>query len=133
MVPPLPVLYDVDCGFCRAVLGGLLAADRRQRLRPVPLQSDEGRALLPNTTEAERLASLHVAPAGEQPRTGGEAVAALLRELPAGAPLAAVLERAPRASERGYRLIADNRSRLSRVVPRRAVERADALIARRRA
>ena len=37
-----PVLYDADCGFCKWSLDKLLAWDRRQRLRPVAIQSAEG-------------------------------------------------------------------------------------------
>jgi predicted DCC family thiol-disulfide oxidoreductase YuxK len=127
----LPVLYDADCGFCRAVLGALLFADRGRRLRPISLQSDAARELLPDTTEAERLAALHVAPPGRRPLSGGAAVAEVLLTVPAGRPVGRLLGRTPRAVERGYRLVADNRSRLSRLVPRGAVERADSLIARR--
>jgi predicted DCC family thiol-disulfide oxidoreductase YuxK len=125
------VLYDADCGFCRAVLAGLLALDRRRRLRPVALQSAEGERLLPGETEEERLAALHFAVPGQTPVAGGAAVSALLSELPGGRPLARLLDRLPAATERAYRLVADNRSTLSRAVPAAAKRRADAALARR--
>lgn len=125
------VLYDADCGFCRAVLAGLLALDRDERLRPVALQASEGARLLPGESEEERLAALHFVAPGEEPVAGGAAVSALLAELRGGRPLARLLARVPGPTERAYRLIADNRSTLSRAVPAAAKRRADAALARR--
>lgn len=105
-VSRLPVLYDADCGFCRMTLGSLLVWDRRGRLRPVALQSDEGGALLPGLTGDERLATVRVVPTGGSPLAGGAAFARLLRELPGGVPVALALERRPRLTERGYRAVA---------------------------
>ena len=65
-------------------------------------------------------------------RSAGAAFPDLFALLPGGAPLAALTRRAPGPSERAYRLVADNRSRLSRLVPGGLRDRADALIARRR-
>jgi len=113
-------------------LGSLLVWDRRGRLRPVALQSDEGGALLPGLTGDERLATVRVVPTGGSPLAGGAAFARLLRELPGGVPVALALERRPRLTERGYRAVASNRSRLSPLIPGVLVRRADALIACRR-
>jgi len=55
-----PVLYDEDCGFCKWSLNKVLAWDRRRRLRPVAIQSDEGQRLLAAVPEAERLDSAHL-------------------------------------------------------------------------
>lgn len=128
---PTPILYDSDCRFCRSSLALILAWDRRRALRPVAIQSDEGTALLPGRTGEERLASAHLAPAGAEPVSGGAAAAPVLRELPGGAPLAALADRFPSVAERGYRLVAENRGRLSRLVPHAVSERADALVRER--
>jgi predicted DCC family thiol-disulfide oxidoreductase YuxK len=114
------VLYDDDCGFCRWSADVLLRADRRGVLRVLSIQSREGAAMLSSVPEAERLASWHlVGPNGER-RSAGAAVPAVLRLLPAGAPLAPVAERFPGAVERLYRLVARNRGRLGRLIGRKA-------------
>src|SRR3989440_3637163 len=111
------VLYDADCGMCKWLLALLLRWDREPRLRPVALQGAEAQRLLADLAPAERMASWHlVSPDGER-RSGGAALPALLRLLPAGRPAAAVLDRSPRLTERGYRWVADHRSQLSRLVP----------------
>ncbi|MBA3306224.1 MAG: DUF393 domain-containing protein [Thermoleophilaceae bacterium] len=126
-----PILYDADCRFCRSSLALILAWDRRHAFRPVAIQSDEGAALLPGRTEAERLASAHLAPAGAAPLSGGAAAGPVLRELPGGAALAALADRLPGATERGYGWVAANRGPLSRLVPRAVSKRADALVRER--
>ena len=111
-----PVLYDEDCGFCKWSLNKVLAWDRRRRLRPVAIQSDEGQRLLAAVSEQERLDSAHlVLPSGEV-RSAGAAAAPLLRLLPAGRPLAFVLGAFPRITERAYRYVADHRDRFARLV-----------------
>ena len=130
-VSPTTVLYDDDCGFCRASLALLLAWDRNGRLRPVPLQSEEAERLLPGLGEDERMASMHAAPADGPPASGGAALPVLLREVPGGAPLAAVAARFPRAAELGYGAVAGNRSTLSKLVPAAVSRRADELVRRR--
>lgn len=130
-VTPTTILYDDDCGFCRASLALLLAWDRRGRLRPVPLQSEEAEKLLPGLGPEERMASMHAAPAEGPPASGGAALPTLLRELPGGAPLAALAARFPRLSERGYAGVAGNRSLLSKLVPTAVARRADELVRKR--
>jgi len=125
------LLYDSDCGFCRATLGLLLAWDRRQRLKPVALQSEEGARLLPDLTPEQRLEAARAVPESGIPHTAGAAAPVVLRELPGGVPLAALAERLSGATERGYALVAGNRSKLSPLVPAGLIRRADALIARR--
>ncbi len=128
----IPILYDDDCGFCRATLGLLLTWDRRRRLRPVAIQSEEGAELLAGMPEGERLASAHaVIPGGPGPLSGGKAAAPVLRELPAGAPVAALAERLPDVTDRGYRWIADHRVGLSRLVPEPLKERAQGIVRKR--
>jgi predicted DCC family thiol-disulfide oxidoreductase YuxK len=125
------VLFDVDCGFCRASLGLLLAWDRHRRLRPVSLQSAEAERLLPGMQPERRMASWHLLPPGQPPLSAGAAAAPLLRLLPGGRPLAALAERFPRFVERAYFVVADHRSTLGKAIPAALVRRADALIAER--
>lgn len=111
---PWPILYDEDCGFCKWSLDKVLAWDRRRRLRPVAIQSDEGRALLAAVPESRWLESWHlVLPSGEV-RSAGAAAAPLAALLPGGRPLATLFRAFPRATERAYRLVASNRDRFAR-------------------
>ncbi len=121
------ILYDADCGFCQWLLAGLLRWDRARTLQPIALQRPEADELLGDLTPAERIASWHlISPTGER-RSGGAALAPLLRLLPGGRFPAAVCARFPRLAERGYRSVAAHRAQLSRLVPaglkRRAAER----------
>ncbi|MGH2956353.1 MAG: thiol-disulfide oxidoreductase DCC family protein [Solirubrobacterales bacterium] len=119
------VLYSHTCGFCRWSMAKLLAWDRPGRLRPVALQDPEAERLLPGMNEEERMASWHlITPEGEL-LSGGEAVPALLRQLPAGRPLAGLAARAPRLVDRAYRFVADHRGTVSRRVSEGAKERAE--------
>ena len=123
------VLYDRDCGFCRWTLARLLALDRAHRLRPVALQSPEGRRLLPDMSEEQRLASAHVVTPDGHVYSGGDAVTPLLRHLPAGRPLSAVAGLAPGGLWRaGYAWVAGRRGVFGPRIPRAAIERATARI-----
>jgi predicted DCC family thiol-disulfide oxidoreductase YuxK len=113
-VSDLTLLYDADCGFCRWVVDKILAWDRRRRLRPVPLQSEEAGALLPGMAEHERLASWHLVVDGRV-YSGGAVAPPLLRHLPGGWPLAQVLALFPGLTERAYRSAARNRDRFGRL------------------
>jgi predicted DCC family thiol-disulfide oxidoreductase YuxK len=125
------LLYDADCGFCRWSLARVLAWDRHRRVRPVAIQSAEGQRLLDEVSEAQRLSSWHLVGPDGQLHSAGTAAAALLRTLSGGAPLAALLERFPSATEGGYAWVAANRGRLGRLIPAAAKRRADARIRRR--
>ncbi len=118
--PPRPsravVLYDRDCGFCVWSLDKVLAWDRDGILRPVAIQSPDGAELLAAIPEPERLRSWHLAlPSGEL-RSAGAAAAPLVAMLPGGRPLAFLLRRFPRATDRCYRYVADHRSRFASLV-----------------
>jgi predicted DCC family thiol-disulfide oxidoreductase YuxK len=113
------VFYDDDCGFCKAIAATLAQWDRGDRLRFAPIQGPLGDKHLGDLSPAERLASLHFVDAHGTRSSGGAALAPLFARLPAGTVLAEGLRRAPGAADRGYRLIADNRSSLSRLVPER--------------
>jgi predicted DCC family thiol-disulfide oxidoreductase YuxK len=119
------VLYDADCGFCKWLLSGILRWDRRRRLlRPVALQSAEADELLPDLTEHERMASWHLISPGAERWSAGAALPPMLRLLPGGRAPAAMFARFPRATERGYRWVADHRTGLSKLVPERLKQRA---------
>ena len=118
------VLYDADCGFCKWLLAGLLRWDRAERLRPLALQRPGADELLLDLGPAERMASWHlISPTGTR-RSGGAAVAPLLRLLPRGRVPAAAFARFPQLTERGYRWVAEHRSQLSKWVPASAKQRA---------
>jgi predicted DCC family thiol-disulfide oxidoreductase YuxK len=114
--PQWPVLYDDDCGFCKWSLDKILAWDRRGRLRPVAIQSEEGQGLLASVPEAERLDSWHlVMPSGEV-RSAGDGAEPLARLLPGGRPLARLFATFPGITDRAYRFVADRRDRFARLV-----------------
>jgi predicted DCC family thiol-disulfide oxidoreductase YuxK len=110
------VLYDEDCGFCRWSLDKILAWDRRGRLRPVAIQSEEGARLLASMPESERLDSWHLVEPSGTVRSGGDAAAPLAALLPGGKPLAALFSALPGPTDRAYRLVAANRDRLARLL-----------------
>ncbi len=124
------LLYDSDCGFCKWGISGVLAWDRTGRLAPRAIQSEEAGALLGELSPDERLASWHlIAPGGER-FSGGEALAPLLRQLPAGRIPAAVVSVSPRLTNRVYGWVAGHRSLLSKVVPAGAKRRASDRVSR---
>jgi predicted DCC family thiol-disulfide oxidoreductase YuxK len=125
------LLYDADCGVCRWLLAKLLRWDRRRALRPVALREPTAISLLPGMSEEERMASWHLVDAEGEVRSAGAAFPALFRLLPGGGPLAALTARVPGLSERAYRLVADHRAALGRLVSDRAKQRADRRIAAR--
>ena len=106
---PTIVLYDEDCGFCRWTADKLRGWDRRRRLTFAPIQSSRGQALLAAVPPEVRLDQAHVVTAGRV-RSGGAAVAPVLRELPGGRPLAVVAEAMPRITDRAYRWTARRRT-----------------------
>jgi predicted DCC family thiol-disulfide oxidoreductase YuxK len=95
----------------------VLAWDRYRRLQPVALQSQRGRKLTSDLGEAERMSSWHLV-VGDQRFSGGRAAAPLLRLLPGGGPIAAMLERFPGATDRAYRFVAAHRGALGRLLSR---------------
>lgn len=109
------VLYDRDCGFCRWSLDKILAWDRRGRLRPVAIQSDEGDRLLAGIDPDRRLDSWHLVSDGEV-RSAGAAAAPLFELLPGGRPLAALCRAFPRTTDRAYRWVAAHRDPLARLL-----------------
>jgi predicted DCC family thiol-disulfide oxidoreductase YuxK len=120
------VLYDRECGFCRWALARILRRDRMSVLRPVAIQSAEGKELLAALRPDQRMASWHLAFADGGLYSGDAAVRPLLR----------LLENPPepRLVAESARLLghAAKRPRLfARFVSRVAQQRADELIALR--
>jgi predicted DCC family thiol-disulfide oxidoreductase YuxK len=126
-----PILYDDDCGFCKVALALILLWDRRRRLRPVPIESDEGDRLLVGMDRERRLASWHLVVEGAAPASAGSALPSLLRLLPGGAPLAWASERLPGVTERGYAAVASRRGALGHRIPAGLRRRAGKLVAAR--
>jgi predicted DCC family thiol-disulfide oxidoreductase YuxK len=126
------VLYDADCNICKTITETLLTWDAgRGRLRPVPIQSDEGAALLHDVPEELRLASFHLIDSDGHVVSGGPALARLFRQLPGGLVVARALEFSPDASARGYDWVARNRVALSRFIPGRVKALANRRLAAR--
>lgn len=113
---PIRVLYDSDCGFCKWSLDKILAWDRRHALRPLPIQSEEGERLLAAVPRWEWLDSWHLVTADGEVLSAGAAAPPLFEALPFGRPLAFLTRTYPAITERFYRLVANNRSRLARLV-----------------
>ncbi len=110
------MLYDEDCGFCKWSLDKILAWDRSRKLRPVPIQSEEGQRLLASVPEERRLDSWHLVEPSGAVRSAGDAAAPLFDLLPGGKPLAGLARRLPGPTERAYRAVAGNRDRLARLL-----------------
>jgi predicted DCC family thiol-disulfide oxidoreductase YuxK len=127
--PKAIVIYDPDCGFCRVSLALLLSWDRAAALHPLPLGTPEADRLLADLSEDERNASWHLVLDDGTRTSVGAAFAPALRLLPGGRVPAALFARFPRATERGYRWVADHRGALGRFVPARARRWADRVIA----
>jgi predicted DCC family thiol-disulfide oxidoreductase YuxK len=127
------VLYDVDCGFCRWVLGILLAWDARGALRPVAIQDEEGQRLLARLPEEERLQSWHLAFPEGRLESAGPALAHLFDLLPAGAPVAFLARLLGPVTDWSYDTLAANRAVPGRMLPTSAVRRATERIRERSA
>ena len=124
------VLYDFDCGFCRWSLSKILDWDRAERLRPLPIQSEEGQRLLDaaGVPDEQRLRSWHLVHPDGTVESAGAAFPALFRLLPAGAPVARLTKGLPGLSQRGYMLVANNRTIFGRPLTRGMKDRATAKI-----
>lgn len=123
------VLYDEECGFCRWTLAWALKRDRNHVLAVAPIQSATGARLLGDLEPAERLRAVHVVHDEARRESGGAAVREVLKALPSARPLARLADISPRLTDRVYRLIAEHRRQLSRLVPASAKLRADRMLA----
>jgi predicted DCC family thiol-disulfide oxidoreductase YuxK len=112
------LLYDRDCRFCRWSLAKVLAWDRHGRLRVLALQEAEADRLLAQIDPAERRDSWHLWLSDGEVRSGGRAIAPLLRLLPGGRPLSAIAQASPRLTDAAYAFVARHRSQFSGLVAR---------------
>jgi predicted DCC family thiol-disulfide oxidoreductase YuxK len=123
------VIYDADCGFCKACLALILTWDRRGELKTLALGSPAADRLLAALTVEQRDASWHVIDCNGRRHSAGAALAPALSLLPGGRVPAALVVRMPHITERGYRCVADHRGLLGRFVPGAARRWADRVIA----
>jgi predicted DCC family thiol-disulfide oxidoreductase YuxK len=131
-VPAATVLYDADCGFCRAGVAALLRFDRRGRLLPETIQSPEGQRLLTAVAPEQRLESAHLVLPDGRIYSGGDAVAPIARLLPGFTPVAVIAGAMGGPLRAGYGWVARHRTQLSRFVPGELKDRAAARIAAHR-
>jgi predicted DCC family thiol-disulfide oxidoreductase YuxK len=113
---PVVVLYDDDCGFCRWSADRIRGFDRRGALVFASIQGPTGADLLRAVRSELRLASMHAVTADRRVWSGGEAVRVILRELPGGPLTSGVVAAFPGLTDRLYRLVAENRERLGRLL-----------------
>jgi predicted DCC family thiol-disulfide oxidoreductase YuxK len=102
------LLYDSECRFCRFVARAVVRLDRHERVALLPLADPQAASLLPDLSEAERMASIHLVEPDGQRCSRGDALVQLIRAL--GLP-------APRLLGRAYDPIARNRAKLGKHVP----------------
>jgi predicted DCC family thiol-disulfide oxidoreductase YuxK len=111
----LTVLYDSDCGICQATARVLRRLDRGRRLRLVALQD----AHVPGVPTLEQLLeSLHAVDEEQRWWVGADAAVQIAQRVPLLRPLAllAELPLAPTLLDAGYRIVARNRHRVSRLL-----------------
>jgi len=113
------LFYDGDCGFCRSCVAWLQAKDRTSKLHLVPYQDAPDPPLIPPLRARAKHSVLTIAPDGEV-RTAGRAVLAVLQDVGWMTPLVKVASLPPLIwlVEVGYRIVAGNRARISRVLAR---------------
>ena len=120
------LFYDADCGLCRWAVAKVMVWDRARAIRFVALQDPaETERLLSPMDEETRMASWHLVTIEGRIHSAGKGVTPLLRLLPGGGPLAGVAAAAQPLTDRLYDFVAAHREAFSRLVPRRARERAD--------
>lgn len=110
------VLYDRDCGFCRWSADRLRAWDRRGALTFEAIQDPGAEPWLDGMEREERLGSWHLVAPGGRIWSAGAAAAPLLDRLPGGRPFATLARRFPVATERLYRVVANHRDQLGRLL-----------------
>ena len=118
--PPLRVLYDEDCPFCRWTAERLRRWDRGRRLRLIPYDRVKQEPELSAAVRGERLGvTIHVVNADGRVARGGEAALAIVALLPGGDPVVRLVRAVPPARaavEFGYGLLNRFRGPLARVL-----------------
>ena len=128
----MAVLYDGACKFCRWCVAMILRWDREHQLNPVEIQSPGGQLLLASIPPIERLWSAHVVMADGSILSGADAAPALLRALPLGGGLAALVSTVMPLSAATYRVVAKSRGFVGRMLPESWCADAERIIADRR-
>ncbi len=96
--PPLRVLYDENCPFCRWTAERLRRWDRDKRLRLIPYDRVKEHPRLASAVVGERLgADVHVVDRAGRMATGGEAILAVAALLPRGEPVVRLVRAVPPA------------------------------------
>lgn len=111
----LTVLFDADCGVCRLTAVALMRLDWWRRVDLVPLQSFVAE---PGPSHYELLEALHVRDAAGRWTRAGAAALLIASAIPILVPLA-IVARLPTGAwlaDRGYRLVANHRHVISRVL-----------------
>ena len=114
------LLYDEQCGLCRAAARTAVRLARPGTLRATALRSERATRLLPGRTEDERLRSFHLAAPDGRTWSAGDAVAPTLRLIPFLAPAADAIRRVPalgRATRSAYGWVAGNRALVAARLP----------------
>ena len=114
------LLYDEECGLCRAAARAALRMAPRGRLRATGLRTERADELLPGRSQAERLRSFHLAAPTGRTWSGGDAVPATLRLVPYLRPVADAIRRTPvlrRATSSTYEWVAGHRPKVARWLP----------------
>jgi predicted DCC family thiol-disulfide oxidoreductase YuxK len=116
------LLYDSDCGFCRWSVDKVLAWDRAGKIESMELQDAKADSLLGSMDADVKMSSWHLVKPDGRVYSAGAAAPPLLRLLPGGKPLAALLAAFPGVTDRAYRTVARNRDRFGRLVGQTACE-----------
>lgn len=108
------LIFDGECGVCRASVELLRRWDKEGRLSFAPFQDPEALAPLPKIPRAELEQAMHLVSPDRSVLKGAAALPAILRLVPGGAPLALLsrLPGAPWLAACVYRIVARNRHRL---------------------
>jgi len=120
----LTVLYDGDCGVCSETARALAKLDRLRSLRLVPLQS----ASVPGQPSLDQLLdALHAVDDAGHWWVGADAMVEIARRIRLLRPVTVFARFAPGkwTAERLYRLVANHRLEISRVLGMSACKRPD--------
>jgi predicted DCC family thiol-disulfide oxidoreductase YuxK len=127
----LTILYDEECGFCRATLGLMLILDRRRRIGALGFADAERRGLAAGIAPDELRRSWHAVDHRGRRFSAGAALAPLLERLPGGRLPARLAGMAPGLVDRAYWAVARRRGALGRLLPARLRERGERELRRR--
>ena len=114
---PLTVIYDGDCPVCRLMIRALLILDWRESLAFTPLQQFEPRSQ-DDPSRRELIRALHVRDVKGRWYRGGDAALRIAAAVPILVPLSLVgrLPGLQGPVEAAYRLVADNRHAIGRLL-----------------